>query len=165
MNNLNGVNTRNYSQKTNFMCGTNSVKLLPFYVTTISLPGVSTTIPEVSGRSGAPVFLAPSNMTFNPLSLEVLLDENYQIFQDLIDAIKIDVESGTFESTFFDFWVEVTNDMGQTVMKIDYFNCNIESIGDLSLASNDDTTEQTFPVELKYDYFKIRKSVSPVLKV
>jgi len=164
MSTLNNINTRNYSQKTNYMCGTESMDLLPFYVTTLNIPGINTNVQEISGRSGAPVQMTPGNMTFNSLSLEVLLDEDYKIYRDIIKNIKIDVETGTFESAYFDFWTSFTNDMGKVVMKIEYYNCLIESIGDLSLATNDDTTEQTFDLSLKFDYFKIVDNETPILR-
>jgi len=88
MSTLNDINTRNYSQKTNFQCGTIAMDLLPFYVTTLQIPGITTNIQEVSGRSGAPVNFTPSNMTFANLSLEVLLDEDYKVYQDIIKNIK-----------------------------------------------------------------------------
>ena len=166
MNNISSINTRNYSQKTNFMCGASTLELLPFYVTTLTIPGINVVIPEISGRAGAPVFMAAANINFNPLSLEVLLDENYQIYKDLIKCIKVDVETGTFENTFFDFWTVVTNYMGVPVMKIEYYNCNIEVISDLSLAVNDDITEQVFSVDIRFDYFKIVENpVLPTLEV
>jgi len=165
---LGSINSRNYSQKTNFMCGTPDLPLLPFYVTTLNIPGVNTNIPENSGRQGAAVHFAPADMSFNNLSLEVLLDEDYKIFQELINAIKIDVETGTFENHFFDFWIEVTNDMGHPVLKIEYHECLIETIGDLQLSSNDDITEQTFTLDIKFDWFKIipvKREDIPELKI
>ncbi len=161
---VNNINTRNYSQKTNFQCGTISMELLPFYVTTLQIPGISTIIQEVSGRSGAPVNFSPANMLFSNLSLEVLIDEDYKVYKDIIKNIKIDVETGTFELAYFDFWTSVTNDMGKVIMKIEYYNCIIEAIGEVSLAANDDTTEQVFSLDLKYDYFKIVNTGLPTLR-
>lgn len=162
---INNINTRNYSQKTNFQCGTIAMDLLPFYVTTLQIPGITTNIQEMSGRSGAPVNFTPSNMTFSNLSLEVLLDEDYKVYQDIIKNIKIDVETGTFEPAYFDFWTSVTNDMGKVVMKVEYYGCLIESIGEVQFAANDDTTEQVFSLDLKYDYFKIVNEEIPTLRV
>jgi len=155
MSTLNNINTRNYSQKTNYMCGSSTMEILPFYVTTLNLPGITTNIQEVSGRYGAPTNITPSNMTFNSLSLEVLLDEDFKIYKDIFKNIKIDVTTGTFQSAYFDFWTAFTDDMGKVIMKVEYHDCLIESLGELSFATNDDTTEQVFSLDLKYDYFNI----------
>jgi len=165
LNSTNGINTRNYSQKTNFTCGSSTLDLLPFYVTTLNVPSITTTIQEISGRSGASVNIAPANITFNTLSLEILLDEDYQVFKDVHKHIYVDVEQGTFECKYFDFWTEFTDDMGKTVMKIEYYGCQVESIGELSLATNDDITEQMFELSLKFDYFKIVNNEVPTLRV
>lgn len=149
------INTRNYSQKTNYMCGSNTMDLLPFYVTTLNLPGITTNVQELSGRQGAITNLTPATMSFNSLSLEVLLDEDFKIYRDIIKNIKIDVKTGTFESAYFDFWTSFTDDMGKVIMKVEYHDCIIESLGELSFATNDDTTEQTFSIDIKFDYFEI----------
>lgn len=162
---MNDINTRNYSQKTNYMCGSNTMELLPFYVTTLNIPSITTNVQEISGRQGAVVNMTPGNMTFNSLSLEVLLDEDFKIYKDVIKQIKIDVETGTFESAYFDFWTSFTDDMGKVVMKIEYYDCLIESLGELSFATNDDTTEQVFSLDIKYDYFKIIEESAPTLRV
>ena len=158
------INTRNYSQKTNYRCGTADMELLPFYVTTLNVPGVTMTVQEISGRQGAIINMAPATMTYDPLSLEVLLDEDYRIFRELHSKVYVDVETGTFQDKYFDFWTEFTNDMGKVVMKIEYYNCLIENISELSLATNDDVTEQTFSVLIKYDYFKIINDEAPTLR-
>jgi len=162
---LGNINTRNYSQKTNYQCGASEMNLLPFYATEVSLPGVSTNVIETSGRAGAAINMSPTDMIFNPLSVTVLLDEDYKVWQDIMNSIHIDVETGTFENKYFNFWIEVFNDMGKSVMKIEYYSCTIESISDLELTTNDDTTEQTFTLDIKYDWFKIIKNDVPVLRV
>ncbi len=150
-------NTRNYSQKSNFMCGSEELDLLPFYVTSINVPGITFSIPEVNTRNGTMINLSPDVIEFNSLSMELLLDEDYNLYKEVMDLIfkNINVESGTFADNVFQFWCEVTDDLGKSVMKIEYYNCRIESVGDLQLDTTDETTETVFSLELKYDYFKI----------
>jgi len=162
---LGSINTRNYSQKTNYQCGSNDLKLVPFYATEVNLPGVSTNIQEMSGRAGAAVNLSPADMVYNPLNITVLLDEDYKVWQDILSNINIRVSEGTFDDKYFDFWIEVYNDMGHKVMKIEYYSCLVESISDLTLGTNEDTTEQTFSVDLKYDFFQIINDETPKLRI
>jgi len=158
------LNIRNYSQRTNFKCGSESLKLLPFFVTTINIPGITTDIQTIGGRGGAAANFSPANLTFNNLSIEVLVDEDYKIFEEIISSVHINVENDSFENKYFDFWMELNNDMGKKVMKIEFYNCLIDSIGDLSLATNDDSTENTFSVEIKFDYYKIINDKTPTLR-
>jgi len=81
------MNIRNYAQKTNFKCGVSNSDILPFYVTTLNIPGIQTNISEMSGRFGAPVNITPDSLTYNPLSLEVLLDEDYKIYIDILNNV------------------------------------------------------------------------------
>jgi len=162
---LGDINTRNYSQKTNYQCGSSEMNLLPFYATEVSLPGISTNVIETSGRAGAAINMSPADMVYNPLSVTVLLDEDYKVWQDIMNSIHIDVKNGTFKNQYFDFWIEVFNDMGKSVMKVEYHSCTIESISDLELSTSDDTTEQTFTIDIKYDWFEIIKNDVPTLRV
>lgn len=150
-------NRRNYAQKSNFMCGTDALDLLPFYVQTLNIPGMSFSLPEIGGRYGTKLNMSSDSVTFGSLSLEVIVDEDYQIFKDIVKIITdhLNVESGTFADFSFDFWTSITDDMGKVIMKVEYFNCRIESLGDVSLDAMDETTESTFSMELKFDYYKI----------
>ena len=49
-------------------------------------------------------------------------------------------------------------------MKIEYHNCQIESVGDISLDTQDDGTQHTMSMELKFDYFTIEKDERPKLR-
>ena len=164
------MNYRNYAQKTNFTCGTETFDLLPFFATSINIPGINFSLPEVGGKFGTRINVSSDSIAFNSLSIEVLLDEDYKIYKEIMEVVftHINVESGTFAEFDFDFWCEVNDDMGAKVMKIEYYNCRIESVGDLSLDTSDDTTEQVFSLEIKFDYFKIIESgyeTTPVLAV
>ena len=163
---MGALNIRNYSQKTNFMCGSIALELLPFYVTSINIPGITPSLQTVGGRDGASLSMSPANVTYSSLSMEVLIDEDYSIFKEIVSHVHVKPEMGTFENKYFDFWMVVTNDMGKVVMKIEYYSCLIESIGDVMLAANDDTTENTFSVDIKFDYYKIITGEGlPVLRV
>jgi hypothetical protein len=151
------MNIRNYSLKTNYICGSNTLDLLPFYVTNINIPGLNFSLPEIGGRSGIKLNMSSDSVTFNGLSMEILMDEDYKVYNEIMNIVfsHINVETGTYADFSFHFWCEVKDDMGKNIMKIDYYDCRIETVGDLTLDSTDETTEQTFNMDLKYDYFKI----------
>jgi len=168
MGSLNGINTRNYSQKTNYKCGSSDLDILPFFIQTMSIPGINFNSPEIGGRTGSKFNLASDSVTFNNLSLDIVLDEDYLVYKEIMNLIfsKINVETGTFSDNIFSLWVEMTDDMGKTVMKIEYNNCRFESVGDIQLDVMDDSTETTFSVDIKYDYYSIIYSDNtPTLRV
>lgn len=152
------MNYNNLAQKTNYIAGSDKLELLPFYLTTVNLPGINLSHPEVGGRAGK-LNVTGDTLSYNSLSFEMLVDEDFNIYHEFMDKIfeNIDPEEGTFANIEFDFWVEVNNNKGNKLFKVEYYNCRIESIGDVLLDSQDDITEYTMSVDVKYDYYKIIK--------
>ena len=157
------MNYNNLAQKTNYTAGSDKLDLLPFYLTSVNVPGVSLSHAEVGGRAGK-FNITGDTITYNALSFEMLVDEDFEIYHEFMDKImqNVDSEYGTFENVEFDFWIEVNNNKGNKVFKMEFYNCRLESIGDIQLDTQDDLTEYTMSVDLKYDYFKIIKSGSSV---
>lgn len=153
------MNYHNLAQKTNFIAGSNKLDLVPFYLTSLNIPGISLGHPELGGRPGARLNVTADTITYNSLSLEVLVDEDFKVYHEFMDKVLANVnpEEGTFNNIDFDFWIEVSNSKGNKIFKLELFNCRLETIGDIQLDSQDDTTEYTMPVDIKYDYFKIEK--------
>jgi hypothetical protein len=153
------MNYNNLAQKTNYTAGSDKFDKLPFYLTTVNIPGISFSYPELGGRGAARLNAAADTITYNSLSFEMLIDEDFNIYHEFMDIVKndINVESSNFADNFFDFWIEINNNKGNKIFKIEYYNCRIESVGDINLDSQDDMTEHTLSVDIKYDYFKIFK--------
>lgn len=149
------MNYSNLAQRTNFIASSDKFYNVPFFLTSVNIPGISIQHPEIGGRGGAALNIQGNTVTFNTLSLEMLIDEDYLIYEELMNIINknVDVENGTFKDFFFNFFVEVTNSKGNKVMKVDFYNCRIESIGDIELNTQDESNEMTLSLELKYDYF------------
>lgn len=153
------MNYNNLAQKTNYTAGSDKLELLPFYLTTVNLPGINLSHPSLSSRSGTLLNVTGDTVQYNALSFEMLVDEDFQIYHEFMDKIfnNINPETGTFASQEFDFWVEINNNKGNKLFKMEFYNCRIESVGDINLDSQDDMTEYTMSVEIKFDYYKVFK--------
>ena len=69
----------NFAQKTNFIAGCPQIKGLEFYLQSVSLPGVNLELGNAKTFAlGA--YFAPSAHSFSDLSLDILIDENFEIF-------------------------------------------------------------------------------------
>jgi hypothetical protein len=158
------MNYNNLAQKTNYTAGSDAFPLLPFYLTTVNIPGISFSYPEMGNRIGTALSAAGDTLKYNGLSFEMLIDEDFGIYHEFMDHIhkNINVESGTFADNTFDFWVEVTNSKGKNLFKIEFYNCRIETIGDIQLDTQDDITEYTLSIDLQFDYYKIFKGTQSV---
>lgn len=161
------MNYNNFAQKTNFLASSDKLNLAPFYLTNVNIPGVNFSYPEVGGRYGSKIFMAGDNIQYNVLSFEMLIDEDFNLYNEFFDKIleNINVESGKFADNTFDFILQINNNKGNKLMKFEFFNCRIESIGDIQLDTQDDITNHTMSVEIRYDYFKriISESVPTII--
>jgi hypothetical protein len=151
------MNYNNLAQKTNWTAGTDKFPLVPFYLTNISIPGMNFSVPETGSRFGARINLASDTITYNSLSFDFLIDEDFEIYKTFYNYISqsINPEKGTFADTSFDLWVELNNSKSNKIMKFEFYNCRIESIGDIELDTTSDETEIVMNLGLKFDYFKI----------
>jgi hypothetical protein len=158
------MNYSNLAQKTNYVAGSNALELLPFYLTMVNLPGVNLSHLEVGGRDGARLNLTGDTLTYNTLSFEMLVDEDFQIYHEFMDKVlkNVEPETGKFQNEEFDFWIEINNSKGNKLFKVEFYNCRIESIGDIQLDSQDDATEHTMSAEIKYDYYKTIRGTQAV---
>jgi len=162
------MNQNNLAQKTNYTAGSDALQIGMLYLTSVNIPGISFSHPELSSRSGTKLNIGADTLTYNGLSLEVLIDEQFLVYDELTRKIfdYVNPVSGTFAMPDFDFWVQINNSKGHYVMKIDFTNCRIESIGDITFEPGSDETEFTLPIEIKYDYYKItRNQILPTLKI
>jgi hypothetical protein len=154
------MNYNNLAQKTNYIAGSDKLDLTPFYLTTVNIPGISFSHPEMGGRYGSRLNVTGDTLTYNALSFEMLVDEDFNVYHEFMDKVfdNVNPESGTFAAQEFDFWIEVNNNKGNKLFKIEFYNCRIDSLGDILLDSQDDITEHLMSIDIKYDYYKIVKS-------
>lgn len=150
------INTNNFASKTNWIAGSPAFKNLPFFLTSVNIPGLTFNHPDIYGTAGK-ILLTADTVNFNDLSFEMLIDENFTIYFEFINNIltKINPEDRSFEEFSFDFWIEVNNNRGHKIFKYEFYNCKISSIGDIVLDTQSEETEHLLSVDLRYDYFKI----------
>lgn len=154
------MNYNNLAQKTNYIAGSDQFKNIPFFITTVNVPGLNMNHPSVSTRNSHRMNLSADTYEWGMLNFEMLIDEDFEIYKELNALLEsnIDRNKGTFEDFTFDFWIELANSKGNKVMKLEYTNCRIMSVGDIILDSQDDATEHTLSVEIVFDYFEIAKT-------
>lgn len=155
------MNYNNLAQNTNFLAGSSKLQLTPFYLQSVNIPGVSISHPEIGGRSSHKMKLTGDTVQYNPLSIELIIDEDFLIFHEFMDIVNqnISSETGTFGDLSFDFWVEVTNSKGNKLFKVEFDNCRIESIADVFL-NTQDIDSQILSVSFLYDKYRIIKGTS-----
>lgn len=150
-------NINNLAQKTNFILGTSKLPNSILHVQSLNIPSVSVShIKTIGGRFGTPLAIGADSAEYSEINLEVLLDEDLNIFRELINLMQSQVQPGTgvFEDTYWDFWLQVNNNKGNQLFRIDFIHSRLSSISDIALDSSDDGFN-TMSLSIVYDYFKI----------
>lgn len=151
------MNIHNFAQRTNWTAGSDRFPLIPFYLTSVSIPGMNFSLPEVGGRSGVKINLGSDTVTFNTLNFSFLIDENFEIYKKFYEYLIefVNIESNKFNNDQFSFWVELNDNKSNKILKFEFYNCRIESIGDIELDTTNPETEITMDLSIKFDYFKV----------
>lgn len=150
------VNLADVSQ---FLVGSDTLKLTPFFIKNFTIPSIAFAHPEMATRSGVKLHLGADSIDFNELSLEVMLDSNFNTYFELLDLAmqEVDWDRDSFAMPSFDLWVQILNQSGELLFRVDFKHCRISSVGEVSL---DPTAElgSTVAVTIVYDYFEyVRK--------
>ena len=144
-------NILNYSHSTNIIAGTDAFDVSTFYLQSINIPGVSFSHPELSSRGGARFSLNADTTQYGQLSFSVLIDEKMIMYAEVMSVIQKQIKQNTFTSFAFDFWIAVTDNFGNEVIKWTFTNCKFESIGDMTYNYSSTETEMLLDITLKYD--------------
>ena len=151
------MNLNNLAQKTAWEAGSNKLQLANLYIQNFSIPGISFSHPDIFAHSAVKIGLVADNMSFNECSFDLLIDENYRMYFEIMDIVfkQFNPENGTFANQEFDFFVNLKNQKGENIFTINFFNCRFTSIGDITLSTQGDETYNTLNVSIRYDYYKI----------
>ena len=153
------MNFNNLAQSTNWQAGSMAFDKVPFFITNVNLPGISVNHPAIGSKGGAALNMQGSSVVYDPLSFEMLIDEDLVIWKELMTAVRnnIAVGSGNFADNSFDFFLELKDNKGHAVLKLEFEGCRISRIGDVPLSSQDEEVQKVLNVELVYDRYIISK--------
>lgn len=148
----------NFAQKTNFICGCPQIPGLEFYLQDVSLPGVSVELAEAK-TFALSKYLAGTAHSYGTLSFTVLIDEDFEIydmfFKNIVDSKSL--INGTYAQIEYDLYIQVFNNKGRPLFTEFFKGCVLQSIGDVSLSSTDNSVTNTFTAEFKFDWLEIEK--------
>lgn len=151
------LNYNNLAQTTNFRCGSNTLNLSGVFVQTASVPGISFSHPRIGARSGANAKVQADSIEFNPLNIQMLIDDDFEVLKEITGFISkiINPESGSFALVPMDFWVESYDLKGNFLFKVEFKNAYIDSLDEVQLSTMDDNPINTLSMTISYDYYEI----------
>ena len=160
-------NTNNLAQPTNFICGSEALNFTSTYCTSVNIPGISLNHNFLTNKSGSALNITGDNIMFNACSLSLLVDEDFRVYFELMNALLLNINptNSTFATKEFDFFINVMNSKGNNLFKITLVNARISTIGDIQLDSTNTETEIVLNVDILFDYFELEQdgNVIPVL--
>lgn len=157
------MNRLNYAQHSNFIAGCSQVFNYEFYIQEINLPGLNTNIYE-SFNQGAKHLLTGDTITHTELSLTVMIDEDFLVYQAFKDWMEgcVNQTSGSFSERDFTFYCDIHNNKGNYLFTVMFYGCKMLSIGDVQLSAQDDTASNNMSISIDYDWFEFKRSGLPL---
>ncbi|MHB8097985.1 MAG: hypothetical protein ACYDD5_00135 [Sulfuricurvum sp.] len=151
------ANTRNFTHTSNFFFGTSLFGEETLYnIQTCNLPGMQFNHIQVSHRA-VQGFLQGDTIDYNDLNIDIIVDENLEVWKDIVTSMQImrEPKTSTAEKIERMSWLEIHDDNSNRVLKIELSGSMIESIGDLDFTTTGDDEVILLPVTIKYDFYKI----------
>lgn len=150
-----GTSSINLADVSQFLVGSDTLKLTPFFIKSFTIPSIAFSHPELGSRNGTKIHLGADSIDFNDLSFEVMLDSGFETYFELLDISmqEVDFEHGSFAMPEFDLWVQVLKPNGDVLFRVDFRNCRISSLGEIALDPNSELGA-SIQLSLVYDYFE-----------
>ena len=163
---------------TTFNCGTNylapngfkvsvnkeNFANLEFFAQSIQHPDISLDPAELGFPRVGVVPMLGESLTMGQLGIEVIMDEDMNVYQELYDWMiratdqKHKLSSGEFSgaelASYQDITVSVLTSSNNPNRSFRYVNAHPINIGNVNFASTQDGTYITFPVSFRFDYFE-----------
>jgi len=120
--------------------GSKDLENLWWNVQNISLPTISLSPPQSNSRAGALVNMAADTCVYGELSVTVILDKEWKIFDELYNYFLegLNVDNGKYASKKFELWAEFTNSDNEVIKKFWFHSCRLTDFGGIVI----DTTSQ-----------------------
>ena len=155
------MNLRNFAHSSNFYFQTNLFDRDEsiYAVQECNLPGLNFSHIITSKRS-ALGNIQGDTITFNDLNLSLIIDENLEVWKEIISKMLIMRNPDTTEGENYERYgyLIIQDDNTNEILKLEFVNMMIETIDDLSFNTNSEDEIITCSIVLKYDYYNLISS-------
>ena len=153
------MNTGNLAQKTTWKFGSYDINIADVYLQEFSLPGINLEPIDIYAQAGAKVALYSDSISYNDLELTLLIDEDYQVYFELMRYVyrQINPQNKTHANQEFTCFVTLTDNKGKDIFTVTFYNARFTAVGDISLSTQGDESYNTLSATIKYDYYLIDK--------
>ena len=127
-----------------------------YFLQSFSIPAIS--VPEVPiNRGPGRVYAAGDMITFDPLTITMLIDEGMTNFTEMYDWLHRLINSNTIQEKFDDMTIYVMSGKSNPNKEITFYNVFPTTLGNINFSSTDgDIVYATVDVTFRYDRFTIQ---------
>jgi len=170
--NISTLTTTNFLQPTGFKMLINRKNFpnLEYFAQSFTHPDMTASAVELPYSRVSSVPFAPDKISFGELSVNVILDEELNSYQEMQNWLERLVEtkekrpmglSGTVDydvspPTYADITLSVLSSANNTLKQIRYIACMPTSIGSVNFEAVSTEQNIAYPVNFRYTYFEIR---------
>ena len=132
---------------------------LEFFIQEATIPGITVGTIEVPVAGGLRDYRPGDSLSFNPLTLTVLCDEDLRAFKDVYDYILHLTHNPVtnnieIDAEVFDAYLMLTTNKNNVKHRIHFHDMWIENITDLQLQTiSGDENSISFTLGLRYNYY------------
>jgi len=153
------IKNNSFSPVSSVRFGALDLKDIWFNVNSMTLPTISLDPPQMNGRAGASVALAPDTAVYTDLSIELTIDKEWETFDYIYSYFLqgINVENGKFSHyKRFELWVEFVDGSGEMVKKFNFHSCRLSEFSGLEVLPNsEDDSHQTLSLVFNVMYYTV----------
>lgn len=149
------MNNRNLAKETEIVAITNvfNPEAVEYNIYATNLPGYNSSAPQTGSRFGHPIYNEPDSLDYNPLSLEFVIDENFEVWKEIVKVGRQYLNDGLKEKNIILF---IKDTHGKTLIKVVYTDCVPISVSDLDYSMDtDDELPLKVTVDFQYNGFDI----------
>ncbi len=152
------LNENSFNTQSNIQFGSATLPKVWVNSQTFQLPGINLSPPQVNTRAGAMVGLAADTVDYDDLSIDVILDKEWNVWNNLYLYFLegLNVEQATFDKAkSFDLWIEFFNGDGKSMKKINFYRCRLLSFGNIQATTTDSEDPlNTLTLTFMFDYME-----------
>jgi len=141
---------------------------IQFFAQQVQHPSMDMNATEVPYRRVGNIVTPGDTLSFGTVSMDILMDENMNVYQEIYDWMKRLVEeehkanTGRMRTTdadaqasYCDIRISVLTSHNNISRTIRYTNALPTSLGDVTFAATQDGQYITFPASFRFDYFEL----------
>ena len=151
---------RNFTHNSNYFFGSTLFgEDTSYAIQEVNLPGLSINSVDIS-RRGIMGHMSGDTLTYNDLSISLIMDEKLLIWKELVEALQDKVDPKKAQGDISNnsqkmAWMIIQDDNAKEILKLNFYGVSLGGIEDMQYSSNTEDEIITCPIVVKYDYFTV----------